>query len=146
MRPWLMRWSLAACALGLSIACQRQSSESPVASPPRPILAQAQALAAAPTPYPTRVPRPMPTRGAPTAVPAPTSASPQPSPAPPTIPPAGSTTGRSWIVVDELGAPAWTSAADGTTFWADSGHLALVEIRRGGRCYLYELRLRESRP
>ncbi len=146
MRPWLMRWSLAACALGLSIGCKRQSSESPVASPRALISEPVAALAAAaPTPYPTRVPRPMPTRGA-TPVPAPTSVWPTVSPVPPTTPPAGSTTGRSWIVVDEVGAPAWTSAADGTTFWADTGHLALVEIRRGGRCYLYELRLRESRP
>jgi hypothetical protein len=140
----MMRWSLAALLLALSTGCTRQSSESPAASPPRPLLAQPQALAAvaAPTPYPTRVPRPMPTRTAAPPVPVPTSASPQPSPAQPTTPSAG---GRTWIAVDEVGAPAWTHGANGATTWAD-GSPALVEIRRGGRCYLYELRLRETRP
>lgn len=136
-----MRWPLAALLLALSTGCTRQSSESPAASPPRPLLAQAQALAVAPTPYPTRVPRTMPPRTSPPA-PVPTTASPQPSPAPPTTP---SASGRTWISVDEVGAPAWVSTPDGATTWTD-GSPALVEIRRGGRCYLYELRLRETRP
>lgn len=137
-----MRWSLAALLLALSTGCQRQSSESPAASPPRPLLAQPQALAAAPTPYPTRVPRPMPTRTAAPPAPVPTSASPQPSPAPPTTPGAG---GRTWIAVSEVGVPAWAHGPSGETTWTD-GSPVFVEVTRNGRCYLYELRLRETRP
>lgn len=137
-----MRWLLAATLSVLSIACQKQSSELPAASQRALMAASTSALVVStPTPYPTRVPRPMPTRGA-TPAPAPTSVLPQPSPAPPTTPGVG---GRTWISVDEVGTPAWAHGPSGETTWMD-GSPALVEIRRGGRCYLYELRLRESRP
>ena len=129
MRSWL-----AVMVTVLSIGCQKPSSESPVASP-------RALLAAQPTPYPTRVPRTMPPRTAPPA-PGPTT---PPTTATPVAPQPSSAGGRTWIAVDEVGAPAWVSTPDGTTTWTD-GTMALVEIRRGGRCYLYELRLRETRP
>lgn len=129
----MTRWLLAATTV-LSIACQKQSSESPVASQRALLSAPVAAMAAAasPTPYPTRVPRPMPTRGAPTAVPAPTVAWPTPYPGPPTTPGAGPgwAAGKTLVAFDSFPQP-WTHREDGIAVFAD-GKTVTVHFRAPG--------------